>query len=69
MNAAINATKSLFANPNLMKAAPDQFANWIAVDILRRLNVDEIPPVRRWLKRYKPDIYAIIQAEYPHRLA
>jgi hypothetical protein len=61
-------------NPNVrhfltFPAMHETIANAVAVDYLRRMNVDERPKAMRWLKKAHPAIHAIVVREYPHHAA
>ena len=66
--------QAFFTNPNVQHfvGQPEMvgyLANAVAVDILRKLNVDARPAAMAWLKTAYPAIHAAVLADYPQHAA
>jgi hypothetical protein len=66
--------QTFFANPNVQHFArcADMtafLANAVAVDVLRKLNVDARPAALAWLAAAYPAIHAVVLADYPQHTA
>jgi len=66
--------RDFLANPNVQHFLKRgdmvaYLANAVAVDYLRKMNVDERKPAMRWLKKQYPAIHAEVLAVYPHHAA
>jgi hypothetical protein len=55
---------SVFNNPVYKIAPADMVANWIAVEILRHINVDARPEILSAIKIWREDVYDIIMIDY-----
>lgn len=65
---------AFFANPNVQHFLKRgdmlaYLANAVAVDYLRKMNVDERQPAMRWLQQHHPAIHAAVITDYPHHAA
>ena len=66
--------RAFFANPNVQHFARRDdmvahLANAVAVDVLRKLNVDARPAAMAWLADAYPAIHAAVLADYPQHAA
>ena len=58
--------RDIMENPNLKCAPKEMLANWLAVDYLRRANVDERPSMMEQIRQWRQDVFEEIIKTYPH---